>query len=160
LDWTDIVDTLSLWYNEFIDWYLAQPIYGQIFILVGIIAILALVIVVIYYILKGIAYLVYYILKGIYLILKRIGLGIFKLCEGFYYLVAGKPRPSKQKEDVDLEDGKHSININNNILYCSECGKRFSEKMIYNIYTSGITYCTFCGKEFKLIKIQNPIINQ
>ena len=159
MDWTDIVDTLSLWYNEFVDWNLAQPIYGQILTLVGIIAILALIIVVLYYILKGIAYLVYYILKGIYLILKGIGLGIFKLCEGFYYLVAGKPRPSKQEKDENFEAEKHTIKISNNILYCSECGKRFSEKMIYNIYSSGITYCTFCGNKFKLIKIQNPIIN-
>jgi len=158
MDWRDIVDTLSLWYNEFVDWYLTQPIYGQILVIVGIIAILALIIVVLYYVLKGIAYLIYYILKGIYLILKGIGLGIYKLCEGFYYLVARKFRPPKQTESEDSEKESDQIKLNISLLYCSECGKRFSKKMINNIYNSGIAYCIFCGMEFKLITIHHPVL--
>ncbi|MFX1478722.1 MAG: hypothetical protein ACFFCI_11390 [Promethearchaeota archaeon] len=158
MDWRDIVNTLSLWYNEFVDWYLAQPIYGQILAIVGIIAIIALIIVILYYVLKGIAYLIYYLLKGIYLILKGIGLGIYKLCEGFYYLVAGKPRPVKQSEGENSENLSQEIRLDSNFLYCSECGRRFSKKMINNVYNRGITYCIFCGMEFKLIKIHQPAL--
>jgi hypothetical protein len=158
LDWRDIVDTISLWYEEFVDWYLSQPIYGQILTIVGIIAILALIIVILYYIIKGIGYLIYYILKGIYLILKGIGLGIFKLCEGFYYLVSGKPKPPKQTKSQESEKENQEIRLNNALLYCSECGKKFSEKMINNIYNNGSAYCIFCGMEFKLIKIHQPVL--
>ena len=114
MEWRDIVDFLYLWYNEFIDWYSVQPIYGQILVIVGIIAILALAITLVYYMIKGIVYLIYYILKGISSLLKWIGLGLFKLGEGFYYLVSGEERPKKQTQDDNLNT---NVEVDNTILY-------------------------------------------
>ena len=70
MDWRNIVDKIYLMYNEFVEWYLVQPIYGQILAIIGIIALLALAVTLIYYVIKGIAYLIFYILKGIYYLLK------------------------------------------------------------------------------------------
>ncbi len=52
-------------WQEIVDWFLVQPIYGQILVLIGVFAVLALAIVIAYYVLKGAAYLVYYVLKGV-----------------------------------------------------------------------------------------------
>jgi len=157
MDWRNIVDTIYLWYNEFIEWYSVQPIYGQILSIVGIIALLALAVTLIYYVIKGIAYLIYYTLKGIYYLLKGIGLGVFKLCEGFYNLVSGKYKTKKQTEDTILLVEDQINNINNTVLYCTECGKRFSENMIKKIFSIGNVFCVNCGKEFNLLDFQNHI---
>ena len=77
-------------WEEIVNWYLAQPIYGQILILVGLIALLALAIVIVYYVLKGVVYLVYYVLKGVYYLLKGIGFLFYRLFEELYYLISGK----------------------------------------------------------------------
>ena len=157
MDWKNIVDTLYIWYYEFIEWYMIQPIYGQIFAIIGILTILALLVTLVFYIIKGIAYLFFYILKGVYYLLKGIGLGIFKLCEGFYRLVSGKHLPLKHSQNdnfqVNINDGVKT----NMILFCSQCGKRFSEKMINRMFTIGLTYCINCGKEFKAVEFHKSL---
>ncbi len=155
MDWRDIIDNLTLWYNEFINWYLVQPIYGQILSIIGIIAILTLIITLVYYIIKGIAYLIYYILKGIYYILKGIGLLFYKLCKGFYDLISGEKKLKKQTQNDNLQN---AMSIRNNNLYCTECGKRFTEKMINQMLLRNIAYCVNCGKGLRLIKYQEPLI--
>ncbi|MHA2281008.1 MAG: hypothetical protein ACXAC5_09160 [Promethearchaeota archaeon] len=151
MDWRDIVDNLYLWYNEFINWYLEQPIYGQILSIIGIIAILALIIIIVYYIIKGIVYLIYYILKGIYYLLKGIGLMFFKLSEGFYYLVSGKKKPEKLMKN---ECPQRIIGGTNKIFYCSECGIVLSAKMVNQMFSQNIAYCVNCGKGLRLIEYQ------
>jgi len=42
MDWNTIIGTLILWYDEFVEWYLVQPIYGQVLTIIGVIAIIAL----------------------------------------------------------------------------------------------------------------------
>ena len=154
MDWKNIADTIFMWYNEFVEWYLVQPIYGQILSIIGIIVILALVITLIYYVIKGIAYLFYYILKGIYYLLKGIGLGIFKLCEGFYKLVSGKLKANKQIENINANSEDQFNRIQKKIIFCTECGKRFSEKMVRKILLNGNVYCVNCGKEITLNEFQ------
>lgn len=154
MDWKNIADTIILWYDKFIEWYLVQPIYGQVLTIIGIIALLALVITLIYYVIKGIAYLFYYILKGIYLLLKGIGFGIFKLCEGFYKLVSGDAKKNKHTNNVILPNEDQFNNIQTNITFCTECGSRFSEKMIRKILLNGNVFCVNCGKEFTLNEFQ------
>ncbi|MHA2392931.1 MAG: hypothetical protein ACXAEX_13375 [Promethearchaeota archaeon] len=157
MDWDDIVDTIYLWYNEFFEWYSVQPIYGQIFIIIGVIALLTLAIVLVYYVIKGIAYLIYYILKGVYYLLKGIGLGFFKLCEGFYYLVSGEEKPAKSTQNEESQTIMQHNDNSNNFLYCSECGQRFSIKMTNQIYTNGTVFCANCGKQFRVIELQKPL---
>jgi DNA-directed RNA polymerase subunit RPC12/RpoP len=154
MDWKNITDTIFLWYNEFVEWYLVQPIYGQFLSIIGIIALLALAITLIYYVIKGIAYLIYYILKGIYLLLKGIGLGIFKLCEGFYKLVSGEIKVNKQTENNNTYRENQFNGIQSNLIYCTECGKRFSEKMIRKMQLNGNVFCVNCGKEFNTTQFQ------
>ncbi|MFX1278541.1 MAG: hypothetical protein ACFFA3_03940 [Promethearchaeota archaeon] len=150
MEWEDIIDNLYLWYNEFIEWYSVQPIYGQILSIIGIIALLALLVTLIYYVIKGIAYLVYYILKGIYLLLKYIGLGIFKLCEGFYKLVSGEMKIDNTNDSNLIQPAMTQTNV----LFCNECGRKFSEKMIRKIRLHGNVFCVHCGKEFTLKEYQ------
>lgn len=154
MDWKNIADTIILWYNEFIEWYLVQPIYGQILSIIGIIALLALVITLVYYVIKGIAYLIYYFLKGIYLLLKGIGLGIFKLCEGFYKLVSGEIKIKKPTTENNVYNGNQDNQIKSNLIYCNECGRRFSEKMMRKILSRENVFCTNCGKEFYFSEFQ------
>ena len=158
MDWENVIDTLYIWYHEFIEWYLIQPISAQIFAIVGIITILAFLVTLVFYIIKGIAYLFLYILKGIYYILKGIGLGIFKLCEGFYKLISGKLITLKRSQNSDSQVNMNIREINNGILYCSECGRQFSEKMTKNIFTIGFTYCIKCGKQYKVNNFQESLI--
>ena len=101
----------------------------QILSIIGIIALLALAVTLIYYVIKGIAYLFYYILKGIYYLLKGIGFGIFKLCEGFYKLVSGELKANKQIENSNT-NGENQFDRNqDSSIFCTECGRKFSEKM-------------------------------
>ena len=157
MDMKVIFDSINIWYNKFIEWYLVQPIYGQIFAIIGNFVLLALAVILIYYIIKGIAYLVFYIIKGVYYLLKGIGFGFFKLFEGFYNLVSGK-RKSQAKEDIETDE-KH-INTNElNVFYCSECGRRFTKKMNHQLAANGIAFCVNCGKQFRLINALDPIIS-
>ena len=154
MDWKNIADTVVLWYEEFIQWYLVQPIYGQILTIIGIIALLALMVTIIYFVIKGIAYLIYYILKGIYYLLKGIGLGIFKLCEGFYKLVSGEINVNKQTENNNTHSENQFNGIQSNIIYCNECGKSFSENMMRKIHSNENVFCTNCGKGFSIEEFQ------
>ncbi len=148
MDWENFFNDINMWYNIFIDWYLEQPIYGQVFALIGIIALIALLITLIYFIIKGIAYLVYYIFKGLYYLLRYIGYGFYKLFEGFYYLVSGKSKSSNQ---IDLQaniNENFTSEYHYNLEYCSECGRKFSEKMKYSLERNGMVFCVNCGKKF------------
>ncbi|MFX1303360.1 MAG: hypothetical protein ACFFBV_01445 [Promethearchaeota archaeon] len=150
MDWRDFLEIIGVWYNLFIEWYVQQPLYGQILVLIGIIALLALVITLVYYIIKGIGYLVYYIIKGVYYLLKGIGYGFFKLFEGFYLLVSGKSKSSKQKNNqIDIQNNS-PYQYQFNIEYCSECGRKFTEKMRKHLVKNGMAFCVNCGKEFRL----------
>ncbi len=150
MEWENIFNNISFWYNIFVEWYLEQPIYGQVLAIIGIITLLALVITLVYYVIKGIAYLVYYVFKGLYLLLKYIGYGFYKLTEGFYYLVSGKSKPSKQENS--------QTNIRNNstseyqyiLEYCSECGRRMSERMKSHFNENGMAFCENCGTRLTL----------
>ena len=157
MEWKNIIDAIYLWYNEFVDWYLIQPVYGQVLTLIGIIAVIALAITLVYYVIKGIAYLIYYILKGIYYLLKYIGLGFYKLCEGFYYLVSGEEKPTKQSQEDTIKSNKHINHDYNGTFYCSECGRKFSEKMTPQMFTNGMIFCVNCGKQFKIGDFQKPL---
>jgi len=150
LDWENFFNTIGFWYNLFVDWFIEQPIYGQVFAIIGLITLMALAIILIYYTIKGIAYLVYYLFKGIYYLLKGIGYGFYKLFEGFYSLISGKSKSSKEKNE--------QTNIQNNIIYsnhyileyCSECGRKLSEKMKTHFEKNGMTFCENCGKQLTL----------
>lgn len=166
-NWNSIIDKALIYWEEFAAWFLNIPIYGQILVIFGAVAILIITGVLVYYILKGIAYLVYYILKGTYLLLKAIILGIYKLLRELYYAISGKPKPVKEKEE-ELSVNRNKQEqikpissdlqmINPNAAYCSECGSQFSEKMLRQLSENGIVYCVNCGKGYKsnLIIVEN-----
>jgi DNA-directed RNA polymerase subunit RPC12/RpoP len=155
-----------LW-EEIVNWYLAQPIYGQILFLVGVIALLALAVVIVYYILKGVAYLVYYIIKGVYYLLKGIGLLFYKIFEALYYAISGEPKPEcfnpaqeqqappqveKQPEPINLVQKTYQT-VNPDVAFCSECGSKFSSSMIQTLSNKEFVYCIHCGKGFQSISM-------
>ena len=150
-------------WEEIVNWYLVQPIYGQILVLVGVIALLALAVVILYYILKGVAYLVYYILKGVYYLLKGLGLLFYKAFEALYYVISGKPKPEsstpaqEQQTPPQVERQPEPIipvqktyqTINPDVAFCSECGSKFSDSMVQTMSNNGSVYCVHCGKGFQ-----------
>lgn len=157
MNWENLLENISIWYNIFLEWYLQQPLYGQVLAIIGIIAILVLTVLLIYYIIKGIAYLIYYSIKGVFYLLKYIGYGFFKLFEGFYLLVSGKSKYKSQNNN--------QFNIWNNstkeprifLEYCSECGKRLSNKMKNYLKKNEIVYCVNCGTRIERIQAVQSI---
>ena len=83
-------------WHEIVDWFLLQPIYAQVLVLIGVFAVLTLAVILVYYVLKGVCYLIYYLLKGIFYLFKGIGLLFYKVFEGLYYAISGKPKPVKE----------------------------------------------------------------
>lgn len=149
--------------QEIVDWFLAQPLYGQILVLIGVVAVLALAVVIAYYVIKGVAYLVYYLLKGIYYLLKGIGLLFYKLCEALYYAISGKEKPNanmQEQQGVEViqkpvqqiaqpQPQKVVQIVNHEAAFCTECGNEFSQTMAQQLQSKGFVYCIHCGKGFK-----------
>ena len=150
-------------WQEIVDWFLVQPIFAQVLVLIGVFAVLTLAIILVYYVLKGVAYLVYYILKGVYYLLKGIGLLFYKIFEALYYAISGKPKPEcctpsteqetaykiKQEEEPIIPIQKTYQTIPNEVAYCSECGNRFTDSMLQTLSSKGTAYCIHCGKGFQ-----------
>ncbi|MFX1329625.1 MAG: hypothetical protein ACFE91_15970 [Promethearchaeota archaeon] len=151
-------------WQEIVDWFLVQPIFAQVLVLIGVFAVLALAVILVYYILKGVAYLVYYILKGVYYLLKGIGLLFYKIFEALYYAISGKPKPEccnppqeqktppqiMQEEEPIVPIQKTYQAVPTEVAYCSECGNRFSDSMLQNLSSKGTAYCIHCGKGFQV----------
>ncbi|MFX1495135.1 MAG: hypothetical protein ACFFBZ_12690 [Promethearchaeota archaeon] len=149
--------------QEIVDWFLAQPLYGQILVLIGVVAVLVLAVIVAYYVIKGVAYLVYYLLKGIYYLLKGIGLLFYKLCEAIYYAISGKEKPNANKQEQQEAElipqpvqqlsqpkpQKIIQIVDPEAAFCTECGKEFSAGMAQQLHDKGLVYCVHCGKGFK-----------
>ncbi|MFX0003896.1 MAG: hypothetical protein ACFE9C_10810 [Candidatus Hodarchaeota archaeon] len=149
MDWENFLENIGIWYNIFVEWYLQQPLYGQILAIIGIIAILALVVTLLYYIIKGIAYLIYYVIKGVFYLLKYIGYGVFKLFEGFYLLVSGKSKLKKQNSN-HFNYHNNSIGEQRILLeYCSECGKKITNKMKNHLKINEFVFCINCGTRLR-----------
>jgi hypothetical protein len=157
------LELVRLWWQDILNWYLAQPLYGQILVLVGVIALLALAIVIVYYVIKGVVYLIYYVFKGVYYLLKGIGLLFYKLFEALYYLISGESKPEskpEQKEQVSpqveiqpepiapIQIQKAYQSVSPEISFCSECGNRFSDSMVRALSTKGDVFCIHCGSHF------------
>jgi hypothetical protein len=157
------VQIFGILWEDIINWFIVQPIYGQVLILVGVIALLALAVVIVYYVLKGVAYLVYYVLKGVYYLLKGIGLLFYKVFEALYYAISGKPKPESNPPDHEpqvvpqIEKPPEPITpvqktyqtINPDVAFCSECGSKFSDSMVQTLSNKGFVYCIHCGKGFQ-----------
>jgi len=157
------VSIFGILWEEIVNWFLVQPIYGQVLVLVGVIALLALAVVIVYYVLKGVAYLVYYIIKGVYYLLKAIGLLFYKTFEALYYAISGKSKPEsdtpaqgqqalpqveKQPEPITLVQKTYQT-VNLDVAFCSECGSKFSDSMNQTLSNEGFVYCIHCGKGFQ-----------
>jgi len=108
----------------------------------------------VYYILKGVAYLIYYLFKGI-------GMLTYRLVSGIYYAFTGKTRPVKKNSSESEKEQEiireRPLSLQNRIIreykpdiifYCSECGMKFTDKMMYQIDHKGISFCEHCGKGF------------
>ncbi|MFW9999196.1 MAG: hypothetical protein ACFE9Q_05170 [Candidatus Hodarchaeota archaeon] len=156
------VYVFNIAWQEIVNWFLAQPIYAQVLVLIGVFAVLTLAVILVYYILKGVAYLVYYILKGIYYLLKGIGLLFYKIFEALYYAISGKPKPNKccappqqaqippeiqQQEEPIVQHQKSIQIIRPEVAYCSECGNKFTGSMLQTLQERGVAFCIHCGNK-------------
>ncbi len=149
-------------WNDPIGWFLEFPLFTQILIIIGLIALTIAALVLVYYILKGVAYLLYYLFKGLYLLLKAIFTGIYKLLEGLYYAISGKPRKKApqitslpSEPIIPPEDSPMSPEVTDVKIpyYCTECGQKITESMNTLLTSRGVAFCFYCGKEFKLKKV-------
>lgn len=159
------------WYSweEFAEWFWLLPTFGQILMVIGIVAIVALVITAVYYLLKGISYLIYYICKGIGYLFYYMGKGIYLLFEGLYYAISGKQKPSsttkspkQHTEKTELMESQkpktHEPNredlaapkIEELPQFCPSCGAPMSENMKNALNSAGKSFCEFCGARFSI----------
>jgi hypothetical protein len=146
-------------WEEIVNWFVVQPLYGQILVLIGVIAVLALAVVIVYYVLKGVAYLVYYILKGVYYLLKGLGLLFYKIFEGLYYVISGKPKPGTQQQQLQPQYSAPIVqktpvqktiqSVHSEVSFCSECGNKFTDSMIRTLSEKNTAYCIHCGKGYQ-----------
>lgn len=150
MEWEYFFESIEFWYNTFVDWYLSAPIYAQVLAIIGLITIIALAITLVYYVIKGIAYLVYYILKGLYLLLKYIGYGFYKLTEGFYLLVSGKSKITKQESAQRNIQSNITFHQNYILEYCSECGRKVSKRTKTHFEKKRMAFCEHCGTPLTL----------
>jgi len=154
------VNVFGIAWQEIVNWFLAQPLYAQVLVIIGVFAVLVLAVILVYYILKGVAYLVYYLLKGVYYLLKGIGLLFYKLFEGLYYAISGKtkpessPAPEKQVPPQAIKEEEPIVPIQKSeqvvhaeVAYCSECGNKFTDSMIQSLSERGVAYCIHCGNK-------------
>jgi len=148
---------------EFIAWFLGQPLYGQILIIIGIATICVLIGILVYYVIKGIAYLIYYLFKGLYYLIKYTCIGLYKLFKAIYRAISGKPNENikqpvmimQQVQPVPATPPKKHVNtVRPEATYCSECGLRFTEKMIQQLNDKGHTFCVYCGNGFTVNQVQ------
>lgn len=152
-------------WQVFVSWFLSLPLFGQILVAVGLVTIIVLVFIGVYYLLKGIGYLIYYILKAIYYIIRGVIIGIFRVFKGIFNAFSEKEEPKEKKTtEVEqepsqpIEAQKEQISPVQEILeqpqpktisYCPECGSAMSEVMSTQLNKEGYAYCTFCGEKFE-----------
>ncbi len=155
-------NNIAIVWQEIVDWFLTQPLFAQVLVIIGVFAVLVLAVIIVYYVLKGVGYLIYYLLKGIYYLLKGIGLLIYKIFEGLYYAISGKPRPPpkveapqeapqqqttqvKEEEEPIVPIQKAPQLVHPEITFCSECGNKFTDTMLQSLSETGVAYCIHCG---------------
>lgn len=158
-NWREWMVFNSVSFGQMAEWFLAQPLYGQILIVIGIITVITLIGVAIYYLLKGIAYLIYYILKGLFYLLKGICIGFYKLFKALYHAISGKPIKDAKKQTPVMPTEQVPVpaqpvqrvvkEIRPEVAYCSECGVRFTDNMTQQLEDNGIVFCVHCGNCFK-----------
>ena len=171
VDWNQVAENVNLYWQQFLEWFLSIPMYGQALVIVGAVAVVILAGILVYYVLKGTAYLVYYIFKGVYYLLKAIFLGIYKIFEELYYAISGKPKPVKIQKSEDSEELEQVVEpkvvskakysapseydmIRPNAAYCNECGSEFTPYMKQQLSSNGFVFCIHCGKGFKSERIE------
>jgi hypothetical protein len=168
VDWSQIAEEALFYWEQFVEWFLAMPIYAQVLLILGAVAALVLAVIIVYYVLKGVAHLIYYILKGTYLLIKGILVGIFKLFEELYYVISGKPRPVKepsgeecceqpespQEQEVIIPAQAEIQIVQPDAIFCSECGTEYTERMLEQLRVNGIAYCVYCGKGYKSTEVK------
>ena len=148
----------SIYWQEFVIWFLSLPLFYQIIVGVGIATIIVLVLIGVYYLLKGIAYLIYYTLKGVYYLIKGLAIGIYRLLNWIYNLIIGKNESEEQEPEstepivaqpVPISMGHDNIEQTESelIKYCPECGVEFTNSMTYQLNKDGYVYCSYCGKK-------------
>ncbi|MFX1379115.1 MAG: hypothetical protein ACFFA4_08455 [Promethearchaeota archaeon] len=159
------INVFGIAWQEIVDWFLAQPLFAQVLVLIGVFAVLVLAVILVYYILKGVAYLIYYLFKGIYYLLKGIGLLFYKIFEGLYYAISGKPKPQKccatPQEQQTIEQQPPQVKeeepivpiqkiiqeVRPEVTFCSECGSKFTDTMLQSLSETGVAYCIHCGSK-------------
>ncbi len=157
--------------EQLADWYFSLPLFGQVLIVLSIIAILALIFAIIFYIILGLGYVVYYLLKGLYYLLKEVGHLLLRLSRAIYRMMfdQGTHQPDHlHQQKIQSPTEVHSTlikkqkNLNapplelidSQIKFCNECGAKFTLKMKEFLNSRGLVYCEYCGKGFEIQKTE------
>ena len=172
VDWTQVAEHANYYWQQFLEWFLSIPMYGQALVIVGAVAVVALAGILVYYVLKGTAYLIYYILKGVYYLLKAIFIGIYKIFEELYYAISGKPKPVKAQKSEESEELQQVVEpkvvskakysapseydmIRPNAAYCNECGSEFTPYMKQQLSSNGFAFTVGRDLNLKKLKLSN-----
>jgi hypothetical protein len=153
-----ILQSYSIYWQDFAAWFLSLPLFYQIVVGVGIGTIVILILIGVYYLLKGIVYLIYYLLKGIYYGIKGLSIGLYRVLKWIYYLIVGKPKPEEKESEITqpivaqpipkstVQDSTEEFE-SETVRYCPECGVEFTNSMTYQLNKDGYVYCSYCGRK-------------
>ncbi len=148
--------------GEIVDWYSNLPVYGQIVFIVGILAIITLVFIGVYYLLKGVAYLIYYVLKGVYYLIKGIFFALYKLFELLFRVIAGKPLKKSSDDSTQVVNNTKAEILVKKVIneahpamsFCPECGNKLTDQMNKQLSLKGLAFCVHCGKRFRSNQVE------
>ncbi|MFO7794612.1 MAG: hypothetical protein ACQERB_01250 [Promethearchaeati archaeon] len=134
------------YWNKFVDWFIIQPLFAQILVIVGIFAIIVATIFIIYY----------------------ICLGVYKFFHAIYKAILGEEKPiektinTNSSKEINSEIYRNrprtsGIQIKNpkGVHFCSECGVEFSDKITGLLLSRGMVYCDNCGKKYETKSIKS-----
>ena len=156
----DGFEWFNYYWTEFIEWFLAAPLIAQILVIIGIVTIIVLTIVLVYYIAKGICLLLTYIGKGIYKLFKALSTAVEGKTEEkeqsqqIHYVQAVEPRPVVQKTP---QITKTNTNALGKAHFCTECGVKFPEKVMSSLDSRGFAFCQQCGSKSEINQVQISI---
>jgi hypothetical protein len=74
-------------------------------------------------------------------------------------MVSGEYTTNNEIEKSNVHNESQLNDLQTNTVYCNECGKRFSEKMMKKMQLNGTAFCVHCGKEVHITQFQISLVS-
>ncbi|TFF98010.1 MAG: hypothetical protein EU547_02740 [Promethearchaeota archaeon] len=160
-----LINLLRSYLIAFVNYFVEAPLFAQILMGIGLFALIAISIT-----------LIYYIAKGIYLLIKKICQGIYKLGQKIYRFIEQKIEEfehtdychqwcrAKDSRDGDSSESNISqkekkIIVKNpqRVKFCSFCGEALSSRALNILAKDGRAFCENCGRIHEIAENSSKI---